>query len=77
MCRLKTLMALFGLVLCISGASQALALNTILVSVNGTPVACPATSAPCNTWFDSSTASLPPGTKFTISSVAEPRQKSL
>lgn len=66
MCRLKTLMVLLGLGLCISGASQALAL-TINVSVNGTTVACPATSSPCDTSFDLSTATLPAGTKFTIS----------
>jgi hypothetical protein len=59
-------MALLGLGLCVSGASQALAL-TINVSVNGTAVACPASSAPCDTWFDLSTATLPAGTKFTIS----------
>lgn len=66
MCRLKTLLALLGLTLCVSGTTQALAL-TIRVSVNGTAVACPASSSPCDTWFDLSTATLPAGTKFTIS----------
>jgi hypothetical protein len=66
MCRLKILMALFGLVLCVSEVPQAFAL-TINVSVNGTTVACPSSSTPCDTWFDLSTAVLPAGTKFTIS----------
>ena len=64
--RLKTLMVLVGFGLCISGVPQALA-GTINVKVNGTAVPCPATSSPCDTSFDLSTATLPAGTKFTIS----------
>lgn len=65
MFRPNVLLAVLGLTIFLGGVQQSHAL-TINVTVNGTAVACPTTSTPCNTWFDLSTATLPTGTKFTI-----------
>lgn len=63
----KSIVAMFVLLIIAAYAPNLFAV-TINVSIDGTAVACPASSSPCDTWFDLSTASLPGGTPYTITS---------
>lgn len=65
MVRIASLVTTLLLAVVLSGPPPLFAL-TINVSVNGTTLACPATSTPCDTWFDLKNATLPGGTPFTI-----------
>jgi len=69
MFRPNFLLAILGLTIFLGGVQQSYAL-TINVTINGTTVACPTSSSPCDSWFDLSTAVLPNGTKFTITSAS-------